>query len=117
MLQSYSGGCQCGAVRFEAQADLDAIIACNCSRCGRGGFILAFSPADQFTLLKGEGAQTEFLFNAHKIHHQFCTTCGVESFARGAGPDGKAMVALNVRCFDGIDVHALQPKQVDGKSF
>ncbi len=117
MMQTYQGGCQCGAVRYEAEADVDNIIACNCSRCGRGGFILTFTGADKFKQLAGEGAQTEFLFNKHKIHHQFCKTCGIESFARGTGPDGSAVVALNVRTFDGIDVHALTPKQVDGKSF
>ncbi len=117
MMQTYAGGCQCGAVRYEAEADLDAIIACNCSRCGRAGFILTFSPADKFKLLKGEDAQTEFTFNTHRIRHQFCKTCGIESFARGTGKDGAEMVALNVRCFDGVDVHALQPKQMDGKSF
>ena len=117
MSQTFTGGCQCGAVRYEAQADLDQLIACNCSRCVRAGFILTFVPPSHFKLLAGEGAQTEFLFNTHKIHHQFCSTCGIESFAKGVGPDGAEMMALNVRCFDGIDVAALNPRSVDGKSF
>lgn len=116
MTQTYTGGCQCGAVRYEAQADLDGIIACNCSRCGRAGFILKFIPEAQFKLLKGEGEQTEYLFNTHRIRHQFCKTCGVESFAHGTGPDGSKMVALNVRCFDDVNVHDLKPKLYDGRS-
>ena len=28
----YTGGCQCGAVRYEVECSLDAPIACNCSR-------------------------------------------------------------------------------------
>ncbi len=114
-MPKHTGGCQCGAVRYEAETDLDGAIACNCSRCGRAGFILKFVPESAFTLLKGEGAQTEFLFNTHKIHHQFCKTCGIESFARGTGPDGAKMVALNIRCFDGVDVHDLQPTPYDGR--
>ena len=117
MTQTYAGGCQCGAVRYEAQTDLKPLVACNCSRCGRAGFILTFVAPEAFTLLSGEDAQSEFLFNTHKIHHTFCKTCGIQSFARGVGPDGKAMVALNVRCFDDIDLAALKPDQVDGKSF
>jgi hypothetical protein len=117
MAETYTGGCQCGAVRYEAEASLDHLIACNCSRCGRAGFILAFVPADQFKLLAGEGAQTQFHFNTHKIHHQFCSTCGIESFAYGTGPDGKEMVALNVRCFDGVDPNTLEPQAVDGRKF
>lgn len=114
-MAKHTGGCQCGAVRYEAEADLEGLIACNCSRCGRAGFVLKFIPESDFTLLAGEGEQTEFLFNTHKIHHQFCKTCGVESFARGEGPNGAKMVALNVRCFDDVNVHDLKPKLFDGR--
>ncbi|MFY9828017.1 MAG: GFA family protein, partial [Rhodoplanes sp.] len=41
----YTGGCQCGAVRYEVTADLDNTVTCNCSRCGKLGSILAFAPA------------------------------------------------------------------------
>src|SRR5205807_7317140 len=48
----------------------------------------------------------------------FCKTCGVKSFARGTGPKGEEMVAINLRCLDGVDVFAAQAaaKQFDGKS-
>ncbi len=36
--------------------------------------------------------------------------------ANGKTPDGKAMVAINVRCLDGIDVAKLKTKPFDGKS-
>ena len=54
--QAYTGGCQCGAVRYEVTADLDHTISCNCSRCGRLGSILAFTPASAFKLLDDPGA-------------------------------------------------------------
>jgi hypothetical protein len=50
------------------------------------------------------------------IHHLFCRYCGVASFSRGLSPSGKEMIAINVRCLDGIDVAALKPVPVDGKS-
>jgi hypothetical protein len=28
----YTGGCQCGAVRFEVETALEPLIECNCSR-------------------------------------------------------------------------------------
>src|SRR5215469_1373579 len=54
MAQTYSGGCQCGKVRYEVELELGEVIACNCSRCGRLGSLLAFAPKSQFKLLSGE---------------------------------------------------------------
>ncbi|MBX6424621.1 MAG: GFA family protein [Variibacter sp.] len=115
-MQTYTGGCQCGRVRYEVALALGEVISCNCSRCGRLGSLLAFSPAERFKLLSGEDALTDYQFNRHVIHHLFCATCGIQSFARGRGPDGVEMVAINVRCLDGVDVEALPVKTFDGRS-
>ena len=116
---SYTGGCQCGAVRFHADLSLEAPLTCNCSRCQRLGSVLVFAPLEAFTLEKGEGATTEYLFNRRAIAHHFCTTCGIESFAYGAMPDGSRVVAVNVNCLDGVDARAIaaRAKHVDGRSF
>ena len=37
MSATHTGGCQCGNVRYEVQADINEVFACNCSRCGRLG--------------------------------------------------------------------------------
>ena len=42
-VQHYNGGCQCGAVRYEVDTDLDKTITCNCSRCQRRGSVLSFA--------------------------------------------------------------------------
>jgi hypothetical protein len=117
MTQKHSGGCQCGKVRYEVQMDIGEVLACDCSRCRRLGSLLAFAPASQFTLLSGESDLTKFEFNKHMIQHQFCSTCGIQSFALGTNPkSGAKLAAINVRCLDGIDVDALKVKQVDGRS-
>ena len=116
MKQTYSGGCQCGAVKYDVSMELGDVIACNCSRCGRLGSLLAFAPAADFTLKSGEGAMAEFQYNKHLIHHLFCKTCGIQSFSRGKGPDGTEMVAINVRCLDGVDPAGLKVVQVDGRN-
>ena len=115
--QRYTGGCQCGKVRYEVTTDLDRTMSCNCSRCAKLGWIISFVPASNFRLLSGEDGLSDYLFNKHVIHHLFCSTCGIESFARGTGPDGSEAVAVNARCLDGVDVGALKPTAVDGKSF
>lgn len=113
---THSGGCHCGAVRYTATLDLaNPAIACNCSICGRSGSLLQFVSPDKFTLEKGDGAQSEYLFNKHAIQHLFCKTCGIKSFARGKGPKGE-MIAINVRTLDDVDVFTVPTKQYDGKS-
>lgn len=112
----YSGGCQCGAVSFEADADLDQTIICNCSRCQRLGSVLAFTAREAFNLKSGEDNLSEYLFNNRKVHHLFCKTCGIQSFAYGEKPDGSSMVAINVNCLDGVNPRDLTPHVYDGAS-
>ena len=116
-LQSYQGGCHCGAVRYKANADISVVNECNCSHCEKKGFLLVFTPASDFELLSGGDKLTEYRFNKKQIEHLFCSVCGVQSFARGKGPDGAEVTAINVRCLDGVDIHALTRRPVDGRSF
>ena len=115
-MQKHAGGCHCGAVRYEVTVDASQPLECNCSHCARLGLLLAFTTPDNFKLLSGQDAQTEYRFNKHVIQHLFCTTCGTQSYAHGKTPDGKPMVAINVRCLEGVDPASLQITQVDGKS-
>jgi len=113
---THEGGCHCGKVRYRVSIDLTGpVISCNCSMCGRGGTLLSFVPAAQFTLLAGEDALTDYKFNKHAIHHLFCSTCGIKSFARGKGRDGGDNVAVNVRCLDGVELDTLNVTKFDGR--
>jgi hypothetical protein len=114
--KTYAGGCHCGKVRYEATAALGSAISCNCSICSKKGTLLTFVPEESFKLLAGEGELSEYRFNTKQIAHLFCKTCGVTSFASGSGPDGKKMVAINVRCLDDVDPASVPVTQHDGKS-
>lgn len=78
--------------------------------------MLTFVPRDQFRLLSGESALRDYQFGRKVIHHLFCTTCGIGSFANGIMPDGTQMTAVNVRCLDGVDLDAIRPTPFDGRS-
>jgi hypothetical protein len=114
--KTYTGGCHCGTVRYEVETDIHNVISCNCSICAKTGTLLAFVPASQFKLLSGEDNLTDYQFHKEIIHHLFCATCGVRSFATGTGPDGIEMRAVNVRCLDDVDLSALTITAIDGKS-
>ena len=116
-MKTYTGGCHCGAVRFEVQTDLDkGVMACNCSICGRRGHWLSFVPTAQFKLLQGADAITDYQFGKKHLHHGFCKTCGIGAFSSGVGKDGGEMRAVNVRCLDDIDLSKLKVTEFDGKS-
>jgi hypothetical protein len=113
--KSYSGGCHCGKVRYRVEADLSGeLITCNCSMCKRMGSMLTFVPATQFTLEQGEDALQDYQFNQKVIHHLFCKTCGIRSFARGQMPDGTPTVAINARCLEDVDIHSLKTMEYNG---
>jgi hypothetical protein len=113
---SRSGGCHCGAVRYEVETDLATVISCNCSICTKKGMLWNFAPIEKFTLLRGEESLTDYLFHKHVVHHLSCKICGVESFARGKHPNGTDVAAINVRCLDGIELSELTLTPVDGRS-
>lgn len=112
----YEGGCHCKKVRFEVELDISQpAIECNCSHCEAKGLLLQFVPADQFTLTQGEDELTEYRFNKETISHQFCSTCGVQSFAMGSGRDGAPTACINLRTIDGADLTAVTRQSFNGR--
>ena len=84
---------------------------------GRSGAIIAFVPASKLTQVQGEERMTDYQFGKKRIHHSFCSVCGVRPFGRSQRDDGSAWAMVNVRCLDGIDSHALKiSRQFDGRN-
>jgi len=111
-MKTYSGGCHCGAVRFEAEVDLDKTVTCNCSHCSKKGFILSAVDKDKFTLQTSEDMLIEYFFNKKSIRHLFCRVCGVQPYAEGVTYPG---MMVNVRCLDDVDISSLSPQEYNGK--
>jgi hypothetical protein len=120
MKQTYTGGCHCGAVRYEADVNLSqGTVKCNCSICSKGRAWLVAVGGDDFRLLRGADALGEYQFGAHRIRHLFCKQCGVKSFSRGDGGEGKQFVAVMAACLDNVpddELAALTVMYVDGRN-
>ena len=114
----YQGSCHCGRIRFEVATEVPIIEACdcNCSMCRRRGGLLWFAPREAFALSMAEDDLATYTFHKHALKHHFCPTCGIESYARGIGPDGMEMVAVNVNCLEGVNPRSLNSQAVDGAS-
>ena len=113
----YEGSCHCGKVAFEVEGDFDTGLDCNCSMCRRRGGLLAFVPAEKFTLSTPMANVSTYRFNRHAIAHHFCATCGIAPYGEGKDPSGNSMAAINLRCIPAIDLETLTITKVDGRSF
>ncbi|HYE23248.1 MAG TPA: GFA family protein [Candidatus Paceibacterota bacterium] len=116
-MTTYTGGCHCGKVRYEVDAEISSVISCNCSHCSMKGLLLTFVPIDSFRLLSGEDSLTEYRFNKKVIEHVFCKECGVQPFAYGVDKDGNRMATINIRCLDGVNIEEIPATVFDGRSY
>ncbi|QRY78132.1 GFA family protein [Pseudomonas sp. PDNC002] len=75
----HSGGCLCGAVRFEISGELEAIQVCHCSQCrkAQGGPFATNIPVrrEAFRLLDGADALAQYRATPEK-QRVFCRHCG-----------------------------------------
>jgi hypothetical protein len=101
---------------FEVEGDIRSAMSCNCSICQRKGSLLWFVPTAAFQLKTPPDASRVYEFNKHVIRHRFCPTCGMHPYAEGVGPDGKPMIAVNVRCLENVDLAAIPVTHFDGRS-
>jgi hypothetical protein len=115
-LVKHSGGCHCGRVRFqvEAEAEIDAV-ECNCSICSKSGFLHLIVPKSRFTLIQGSESLSTYTFNTGVAKHLFCKTCGVKSFyIPRSHPDG---YSVNVRCLEPATIGKITVRPFDGKNW
>jgi len=102
-----TGGCHCGAVRFEAliREPHPRVLDCNCSICSKTGFRHLIVPHDDFELLTGRAALVSYRFGSGQAEHLFCSICGINSFYQPRShPD---CWSVNLRALDeghGLDV-------------
>lgn len=111
---TFSGSCHCGGIAFEAEGEIDGALDCNCSICRRRGSLLWFVPHARFRLTTPPGNVSTYRFHSQQIQHQFCATCGIHPFGEGTDPSGAKMVAINLRCVEGLDLEAIPRQKFDG---
>ncbi|XP_053130989.1 centromere protein V [Hemicordylus capensis] len=115
-LVKHTGGCHCGAVRFEVWASADLhVFDCNCSVCVKKQNRHFIVPASHFKLLKGADNLSTYTFNTHCAQHTFCKTCGVQSFyTPRSNPDGYGIAP---HCLDEGSVSSVTVEAINGKEW
>ena len=79
-LQTWTGSCHCGAIRFEIDTDFPELTQCDCSICRRKNALMVKVHESAFRLLAGAEALADYPFHTHTAHHHFCMICGIYPF-------------------------------------
>lgn len=103
-MPGFTGGCLCGAVRYEVDVDPVRAARCHCDDCRRGsGATFAtnvFVPADHFKIVQGEVAQYQHKTDAgNTMTRAFCPKCGSPIFGYSSAGGG-AMRAIRAGSID-----------------
>jgi hypothetical protein len=97
-----TGGCLCGAVRFEVSGPFLRAGHCHCSRCRRHSGTAVCTQArvrrEQFRLVRGEASVRAWREPGHATK-AFCERCGSSLFG-GDWPGGDE-VSIRMGAFDG----------------
>ncbi|XP_017315124.1 centromere protein V isoform X1 [Ictalurus punctatus] len=124
-LVRHTGGCHCGAIRFEVWNAPDLhVFDCkygffvkikSCSICTKKQNRHFIVPKAHFTLLQGSENITTYTFNTHTAKHTFCKICGVQSFyTPRSNPDGFGVAP---HCLDPGTVKSATVEQFCGENW
>ena len=102
-----TGGCMCGAVRYEARGEPLVVVHCHCESCRR------HTGAPMVTLVSFERDKVRYTTGAPKIHNSspgvgraFCGACGTPLTWEGV-TGGKAAIEFHIGTLD--EPNALTP--------
>jgi hypothetical protein len=125
-MKRYQGSCHCRRVRFEVEADLDHVRACDCSICSRRGALIHRVAKDRLGLLTSWEDLSVYQWGSYTAKDFFCPTCGILPFRRPSDPTAEELRqdvqrfdgwAVNVRCLDGVDCSAIPLRRIYGSRF
>jgi hypothetical protein len=99
---SLSGGCLCGAVRFELDERPTDAGYCHCTRCQRRTGAAASPQArvdgNTFHLIAGEDSLGVWRHSDGGFEKCFCRNCGAHLFSRN--PDDQSQMSIRMGAFD-----------------
>ena len=94
-----SGGCLCGAVRFELRGELRAVSVCHCGQCRKWtGHVVAATAVARDGLVLTEGRGLKWHRSSGSARRGFCGECGSSLFWQG---DDLAYTSVMAGTLDG----------------
>ena len=95
---NHSGGCLCGAVRYEIHSELAGIACCHCSKCRNfHGHFAAYvlTTVDDLKFIEDSGLKwfRSLTDETPNVYRGFCSDCGSSMFWDPRGEDRIAVAA------------------------
>ena len=86
MSDTISGGCLCGAIRFETNAVPAFQLLCHCTDCqtvsGAAAYAAYVVPIESLNITQGQPSHYDVTANSGRINSRhFCATCGTRVWA------------------------------------
>ncbi|HVL08369.1 MAG TPA: GFA family protein [Burkholderiaceae bacterium] len=122
-MTTYRGACHCGAVRFEIDAEIDHVRACDCSVCRRRGALIYRVPAGAFRLLTPVADLQVYRWGSMTGADYICRTCGILPFRQPSHPTAEERAAglrpfdgwaINTRCLIDFDAESVPVRRIRG---
>jgi hypothetical protein len=111
-----SGGCHCGAVRYEVAIDASRGARCNCSICTKVGQTGGMVKPAAFRLVQGESELSSYVWGGKISTRFFCKRCGIHCFGRGHLAEvGGDYVSVNLNTLDDVDPRDVKVIYWDGR--
>ena len=108
----FEGACHCGAVKFAITSEFEELTTCDCSICAKKNALMVRVHEDDFRLMAGEDALSEYNFHTGVARHFFCKICGIYTFHRKRMmPDS---YGVNVFCLEGFDPEGIPVRETHG---
>ncbi len=116
--ETVTGGCMCGAVRYETAGESFGVIHCHCQSCrkhnGAPVVTLAGFKADQ---VRFSGDERKIYESSPGVGRAFCGKCGTPLTWEGDGGDLGPIFEFHISTFDDPDVlapsaHAFYPERI-----
>lgn len=98
-----TGGCLCGAVRYEVRGPLREVVNCHCGQCRRvHGHVAAYSSAARSDLVLTEARGLKWYASSAGARRGFCGDCGASLFWEPVGEPRIAIAAGGINAPSGL---------------
>ena len=98
-----TGGCLCGAVRYEVRGPLREVVNCHCGQCRKThGHVAAYTSAARADLVLTEDRGLKWYASSTEARRGFCGDCGASLFWEPVGQERTAIAAGGIDAPSGL---------------